>query len=122
MNLILSIYIGNYFFVGPSNSYSVLLPEDVKLYQIDTLDGAIVNYTFIGTNKEKDFDFSLSFSVVESEIKNLLMKENIDKYKKDCNCKVEKGETIEYNNFNGMKYIIFKYIQNVKFAGLVYTS
>lgn len=99
-----------------------MLPEDVKLYQIDTLDGGIVNYTFIVTNKEKIFDFSLSFSVVESEIKNLLMKENFSKYEKDCYCKVEKGEIIEYINFNGVKYIIFKYIQNVKFAGVDYNS
>lgn len=122
IGLIMSLHIGGYFFVGPNNGYSVLLPEDMKLVQVDTLEGGILNHTFVGKNKIEDFDFSLSFSVVESEIKNLILEENISKYEEDCNCKVENSERIEYSNFRGVKYRISKMVQEVKLAGEVYIS
>jgi hypothetical protein len=122
INLIIPLCLGGYFYVGPDNGYSILLPENMKLVQVDTLEGGILNHTFVGKNEIEDFDFSLSLSVVESEIRNLILKENISKYEEDCNCKVENSERIEFPNFRGVKYTISKKIQDVSLAGEVYIS
>lgn len=120
--LIVSVYFGHYFFIGPNNAYSVLLPSDMKLIRIDTLNGGTYNHTFLGMKKEEDFDFTISFSVIEGEIVDLRQKENVSKYEVDCNCKVDNIERILYPNFKGIMYNITKEIQNVKLAGEVYIS
>ena len=122
--LFLSIFIkiSGFFFVGPDNNYSVLLPEGMQLVQIDTLSDRTVNHVFVGKNATEGFDYSFSISVVGSESKNLLLSSTIEQYEKDCKCQVVATEKVEFANFRGVKYEIEKNVDDTKLGGNIYIS
>ncbi len=112
----------NHFFIGPKHSYSVLLPENTELVQVDTLDGGIQNHTFIASDIKEHLEYSISLSVVSSGSFNLLEQQAISQYENDCNCEIKKAEKVEYSNFKGVRYFIVKDVDNVKLGGEVYIS
>lgn len=111
-----------FFYVGPNNGYSVLLPEGTQLVQIDSLDNDIVNHTFLIQDNINHFELTMSISVVESEFKNLILQEGIDKYEEDCDCNIVKTEKVQFPNFNGVRYSIVKKIDGIDLGGEVYIS
>lgn len=114
--------VGSFFFVGPDNSYSVLLPEGTQLVQVDTLDNGMVNHTFIGIDKGNNFEYSLSLSVVEGESQKLIDSETVKSYEGECNCEVVSVDEVEFRNFTGVKYSIRKEVESTELGGEVYIS
>lgn len=111
-----------FFFIGPGHSYSVLLPLGTQLVQIDTLEGGILNHTFIGKDSKEEVEFSMSFSVVSGESKNLTDEKTIKKYQEDCNCEIVDVQKVIFPNFSGARYSILKDVDDIKLAGKVYIS
>jgi hypothetical protein len=118
---LLLLIITGYFFIGPNNSYSVLLPESTKLVKIDTISQGSINHTFVGKGKN-NLDYSLSFSVVTGKKRKLEDIKTIETYEKDCDCKVYKTDRFKFSNFEGIRYSITKKVDNMELAGEVYIS
>lgn len=95
----------------------------MELVQVDSSSGEYVSHTFIGKDKQSNFDFSFTVSVVEKEPLNLLAETTIQKYEEDCNCKVVDYQEIKCPYFEGARYEILKVGgDNMIFGGLVFLS
>lgn len=118
---IIIVLLANFFFIGPDNSYSVLLPDEIQLVQIDTLSQCI-NHTFMKEDSLGNFDYTLSLIVAEGSYKNLVGEETIKDYEEDCACSVVSTRAVEFRNFKGVEYSIEKEAQGISLGGKVYIS
>lgn len=115
----------SFFFVGPDNSYSILLPKNMELVQVDSFSQGVINHIFVGMDEVNAFEYSFAVSVDNNDnndSKDYFKEEKVRNYEKECDCKVLDVKEVKFTNFSSTEYRIEKQRAGLKLKGFVYFS
>lgn len=124
--IVLTVFVVDFtdkiFFVHPDNSYAFLVPNTTELVRVDTLSEQSDTYTLSVLDTLGEFKYIISVTTIEKDLENLFDNTVIEDYEKDCKCTVIDKTSVQFNNFEGVKYNIMKKQEDLSFLGEVYIT